>query len=54
METPEAEAYQDHPRRVVEYPPRWCQLETGDEPSSSRASMIITDRPPSHDLAAAQ
>ena len=26
METPKAEAYQDHPRWVVEYPPRWCQL----------------------------
>src|SRR5271165_6979625 len=26
MKTPKAEAYQDHPRSVVEYPPRWCQL----------------------------
>jgi len=26
METPKAEAYQDHPRWVVERPPRWCQL----------------------------
>jgi hypothetical protein len=26
METPKAETYQDHPRRAVEYPPRWCQL----------------------------
>src|SRR5271166_6440968 len=54
MEAPKAEAYQDHPHRAVEYPLRWCQLETGDEPSSSRASMIISDRPPSHYLAAAQ
>jgi hypothetical protein len=26
MKTPKAEAYQDHPRRVVEYPPQMVSI----------------------------